>query len=116
LIAHIVLFTPKADSTADELKSFAKAMLALIGQMPAIERAFIGKSVSIDPGYSRSMGQHTYSYAAVLEFADASALTDYLRHPSHAELGRMFWSICAEIAVIEVEGREPGAWTADELA
>jgi hypothetical protein len=61
------------------------------------------------------MGQKAYSYAAVLEFADTAALTDYLRHPSHAELGRMLWSVCAEIAVVEVEGREPGAWEPDEL-
>jgi hypothetical protein len=75
----------------------------------------IGKAVRVDPGYARSMGQTTYAYAAVLEFASSAELLGYLRHPDHARLGRLFWEMCESTVVVEVEGREPGLWTVEDL-
>jgi hypothetical protein len=56
------------------------------------------------------MGETTYEFAAVLEFQDAAALTGYLQHPMHHELGRLFWDNCEKTVVSEVEyldGRDP---------
>ncbi len=115
MIAHIVLFTPKVGVTADVARSFAQTFLDVCRSVPSIQRAIIGKAVAIDPGYSRAMGHKTYKYAAVLEFADSAALVDYLRHPKHEMLGRLFWEICESTTVVEVDGREPGDWTVEDL-
>jgi hypothetical protein len=115
MIAHIVLFTPKPEVAADVVRSFAQSVLDVCGSVPSIQRAMIGKAVAIDPGYQRSMGLTTYKFAAVLEFADREALLDYLKHPKHGTLGRLFWEICESTAVVEVDGRDPGAWKAEEL-
>ena len=115
MIAHIVLFTPKADVPADVVRSFAQSVLDVCTSVPSIQRAMIGRAVAVDPGYRRSMGLTTYKYAAVLEFADEVALLDYLKHPEHDKLGRLFWDVCEATAVVEVDGRDPGAWKAEEL-
>ena len=61
------------------------------------------------------MGRTTYAYAAILEFDNASGLLEYLRHPSHAELGRKFWDVCADTIVLEVDWRDAADWLAEEL-
>jgi len=115
MISHIVLFTPRNDLPADRLRLFAQYVLAACSSIPSVTRAVIGKSIAIDPGYERSMGDTTYLFAAVLEFTDQAGLIAYLQHPSHDELGRQFWEVCQSTTVIEVDGRAPNEWTVDEL-
>lgn len=115
MIAHIVLFTPKPEVPADVVRSFAQSVLDVCRSVPSIQKAMIGKAVVIDPGYSRSMGSTTYKYAAVLEFTNQENLIDYLRHPKHVTLGRLFWEVCEVTAVVEVDGRDPGGWNAEDL-
>ncbi len=115
MIAHIVLFTPKTGVTAESMRSFAQSVLAVCSSLPSIQRAVIGKAIAVDPGYARSMGHTTYKYAAVLEFADSQALIEYLRHPQHHALGQLFWEICEATVVVEIEGREAGDWTVEDL-
>ena len=69
----------------------------------SIKRAYVGRSVRLNPGYERSFGNKTYSFAAVLEFDDEAGLLEYLRHPKHDELGRLFWLWCDSTAIMEVE-------------
>ena len=57
----------------------------------------------MDAGYARSFGEKPYNYAAIFEFTDLSALKQYLNHPLHHELGRMFWEMCESTTVVEVE-------------
>ena len=73
--------------------------------MPSIERAVIGRTVHVDPGYARSFGETTYTYAAIVEFSDQKGLVDYLTHPLHQELGTLFWEACERTAIVEVETR-----------
>jgi hypothetical protein len=70
----------------------------------------IGRRTNVDAGYQREFGDQTYEFAAVLEFKDRAGLIDYLRHPLHHELGRMFWETCQRTVISEVElhdGRDP---------
>ena len=55
------------------------------------------------PATARSFGDKTYNYAAIFEFADAAALKQYLSHPLHHELGRLFWEMCESTTIVEVE-------------
>lgn len=103
MIGHLVLFNPRPEATAEQLRSFARAISDSCQQIPSIARVQIGRRVEIDGGYARSFGEKTYQYAAILEFGEAQALQQYLNHPLHRVLGRMFWEMCESTMVIEVE-------------
>lgn len=103
MIGHLVLFNPKPDATTGQLRSFARAISDACRQIPSISHVQVGRHVSIDAGYPRSFGDKTYEYAAIFEFRDAEALKEYINHPLHHELGRMFWEICESTTVVEVE-------------
>jgi hypothetical protein len=103
MIGHLVFFNAKPEATDDHLRSFAKAISEACRQIPAIRRVQIGRGVTVDPGYARSFGDKTYNFAAIFEFNDTSALKQYLKHPLHHELGRLFWEVCESTTVVEVE-------------
>jgi hypothetical protein len=115
VIAHIVLFTPKPDVNEASLRAFARTMLNLATAIPAVKHAKVGRSIAVDPGYERSMGRVTYQFVAVLEFDDTAALLDYLRDPRHARLGKLFWEICADATILEVDWRSANDWNVEEL-
>ena len=102
MIIHIVLFHPKPALSADERRSFAQSVVSFLASAPSVARASVGRSIDIDAGYVRSMGDTTYEYAAVIEFADEVELKAYLNHPRHAELGELFWQYCERSIVSEV--------------
>src|SRR5215813_5182118 len=103
MIGHLVLFNAKRGATITQLRSFAKSISEACRQIETIHRVQIGRSVRLDAGYPRSFGEKTYQYVAVFEFEDLKALSDYLNHPLHHELGRMFWEMAESTTVIEVE-------------
>lgn len=106
MIAHIVFFEPKENVTPDQKRSFGQLLVSLASSIDSIKRAYIGRSVRLDPGYDRHFGDKTYSFAAVLEFDDEAGLLEYLKHPKHEELGRLFWLWCDSTAIMEVETRD----------
>ena len=93
MIAHVVLFRPKATLSADDRQSLVAALQHAVEGIPSITRASIGKRLLLNrPGYETLMAEH-YEYAAILEFASETDLRAYLDHPAHAELGvRLFKS------------------------
>ncbi|HKW00410.1 MAG TPA: Dabb family protein [Vicinamibacterales bacterium] len=103
MIGHLVLFNAKPEATDEQLRSFARAISEACRQIPSIQRVQIGRRVTVDAGYPRSFGEKTYNYAAVFEFRDTAALKQYLNHPLHHQLGRMFWEMCEATTVVEVE-------------
>lgn len=103
MIGHLVLFNAKPGATDVQLRSFARAISDACRQIPSIARIQVGRRVEIDAGYARSFGEKTYQYAAAFEFSDATALKQYLNHPLHHQLGRMFWEMCESTTVVEVE-------------
>lgn len=70
---------------------------------PSVRRAMVGRKVDIHSGTDRNFGDAAYSFSAVVEFDDSKGLIEYLQHPKHAELGRLFWLNCARTIVLEVE-------------
>jgi len=110
VIFHTVLFNPKPELSTDSIKVFTQTLGECLRSIPAIKRAMVGRQLSVDPGYSRSLGDATYKFAAVLEFESSADLVSYLNHPKHEELGRLFWLNCANTIVAEhemVDGKSP---------
>lgn len=103
MIAHIVLFRPKSGVTSEQRRSFAQALAAVGRDIGEIKRAFVGRAVDLAVGYQQQLGETTYPYAAVIEFDDTSGLVAYLNHPTHAELGRLFWEFCDATTIVDVE-------------
>jgi Stress responsive A/B Barrel Domain len=106
VISHIVLFNPKPDVTPDQRRSFALAIRETCRSIAVVQAARIGRAKDVRAGYSRFFGEKTYEYAAVLDFDTEAALIEYLQHPLHRELGRLFWETCESTVVVEVEMRD----------
>ena len=106
MVVHIVLFNPKLGLTTDQLRSFAQSIQTITRSIDHIRRALVGKAVHVVPSYPRSLGDQTYEFAAVLEFDSTQDLAAYLEHPSHRELGRLFWDYCGSAVVMEAELRD----------
>ena len=103
MISHIVLFEPKPGLTEDQVRDFAQHLREAMAAAPSVRRAMVGRKVDIHSGNDRNFGDAAYSFSAVVEFDDSKGLIEYLRHPKHAELGRLFWLNCARTVVLEVE-------------
>ena len=106
MICHIVLFNPKKDLDGTARQSFALDIQDALRSIPGIIRAVVGRSIDVNPGYRRSLGDKTYEFAAVLEFLDREALLGYLQHQKHQALGRRFWESCESTVVVEVDGAD----------
>jgi hypothetical protein len=106
VISHIVLFNPKPDVTPDQRRSFALAVRETCRSIDVVQAARIGRAKDVPAGYSRSLGEKTYQYAAVLDFDTEADLVKYLQHPLHRELGRLFWETCESTIVVEVEMKD----------
>ena len=109
MIAHIVLFEPKSGLDQSQKLAFAQSVIETCKSIESIKRISVGRSVEIDPGYARSIGDTTYKYAAVLEFGSADGLVGYLNDPKHDVLGRLFWQYCERAVISEVEWIEVDA-------
>ncbi len=92
MIAHVVLFRPRATLTADQRQALADALRGAVEGIPQIKRATIGKRILLNrPGYETQMAEH-YEYSAILEFDSEPDLRAYLDHPSHSDLGKLLFT------------------------
>ncbi len=90
MIAHVVLFEPRPGLDAAAIAAALSAVEAAAREIPSIRRLRVGRRVRHGlPGYEQVMAT-SYSYAAIVEFDDRRGLEDYLRHPAHAALDRLF--------------------------
>lgn len=92
MIAHVVLFKPRADLSPDAGRQLAASFEAALKQIPSIRRARVGRRIRHGRGYEELMTVD-YQYAAVLEFDDAAGLKAYLEHPAHQQLGAQFFEM-----------------------
>jgi hypothetical protein len=92
MIAHVVLFTPRADLSADARRELVASFETALRQIPSIRRARVGTRITHGRGYETLMTVD-YQYAALLEFDDAAGLKAYLEHPAHQKLGAQFFEM-----------------------
>ena len=113
MIAHVVLFEPRAGLSSEERGEFVTVLERACREIPNVQRARVGRRVTIGAGYE-SLARETYSFIAILEFDDADALRAYLAHAFHAPLGRLFWQNCERTLIVDSEVVDPndGAFAA----
>jgi hypothetical protein len=92
VIAHVVLFRPRAELTDAERSALIDAFARALKNIPSIRRSRVGQRVTHGrPGYERMMSED-YDHIAVIEFDDLEGLKAYLDHPAHKELAQRFFS------------------------
>ena len=108
MIAHVVLFRPKPTLNRAEREAFVDALKHALTEIDLIQRATIGKRVTLGRAYDQ---QNTadFPFAAILEFATEADLRAYLEHPAHANLGRQFYFASEHALALDYEWLE-GDW------
>lgn len=95
MIAHIVLFRPRADLGEDGRAAILAALARARREIPSIRRFRIGRRVRHGmPGYEQGMAED-YEFAVLLEFENVEGLRAYLANPAHTEAGRHFTASAA---------------------
>ena len=98
MIAHVVLFRPKAALTSDERRAFTAALEHALTNIPLIKHARVGRRVTLGRQYDAQNAQD-FPFAAILEFDTESDLRAYLEHPAHQMLGTQFY-VTSEAAMV----------------
>lgn len=75
MIRHVVTFSWKPDTTADQVRFLADGLAALPGQIGAIASYSFGADAGLVEGNA--------DFALVAEFANAADHRTYMDHPAH---------------------------------
>lgn len=102
MVAHVVLFTPKAAMTADERDRFVAALETALRDIPQITRATIGRRFLTGRPYD-ALPMPAYGFLAVIEFGTREDLLGYLDHPAHDALARQFYLHAERAAAYDFE-------------
>ena len=89
MIAHVVLFRPRADLAPADRDALFDAMRAAYRGIPQIARFVVGSRVQTGRPYEALA--RDFPFFALLEFASQKDLETYLTHPAHEELGERFY-------------------------
>ena len=108
MIAHLVLFRPRADLSSEAARALAASFEAALTEIPSIRRARVGKRVATGRDYEALM-RVDYTYAAMIEFDDRAGLSAYLEHPAHEQLASQFFSAFEEALVYDFDLHESTA-------
>ena len=114
MIAHVVLFRPKPELTADARQALVQALEHALTNIDLIKRATIGRRVTMGRLYDQQNAAD-YPFAAILEFENESDLRAYLDHPAHVSLGREFYLKSAAALAFDYEAVE-GDWPSKLLS
>ena len=109
VIAHIVLFRPKAGLTPADRARLLDALREAHRQIPRIHRFSVGTRMTLGTDYEAAA--RDFPYFVQLEFESREDLATYLTHPAHQQLGRGFYEMseAAEAYDFAVEDMPGGA-------
>jgi hypothetical protein len=102
MIAHVVLFRPKAELTVDQRGGFVAALEHALVNIPLIKRARVGRRLTIGRVYD-DQNTHDFPYVAIMEFESEIDLRAYLDHPAHQMLGAQFYTTSEAALVFDYE-------------
>ena len=105
MIAHLVLFRPRANLSPRDRQSLVDALSAALREIPSIRRARVGRRITHGRPYEALM-RVNYEYAALLEFDDLAGLQAYLQHPVHETLASRFFASFEEALMYDFELRD----------
>ena len=98
------MFTPKAELTEVERRSFAQTVVDSLRAIPAVKRAVVARTRDLATSYPNFVGHQTYHYAAIVEFDNEAGLRAYFEHPLHGALAAQFWHYCGGATILDLDG------------
>lgn len=113
MIAHVVLFRPKSELTADERQAFVDTLEHALTKIDLIKRVTIGQRTTLGRLYDQTAID--FPFAAILEFDSEADLRAYLDHPAHVNLGRQFYLAAEQALALDYNVLE-GDWPRRLLA
>jgi hypothetical protein len=103
MIAHVVLFAPKAHLPEESRQEVLDALTAAASEIPSIRRFRVGRRLRHGlPGYEQAM-RVDFEYVVLIEFDDEAGLRAYLQHPSHSAAGTHFTTSSAAALAYDYE-------------
>ena len=103
MIAHVILWQPRADLTSEQRQRVLTALTAAVKGAPSVRACRVGRRVKHGlPGYEQAMSQD-FAFAAIIEFDNVDDLREYLRHPAHESIGEQFTSAAAAALAYDYE-------------
>ena len=97
MIVHLVLFTPRSDLTAAERAAVRDALQQAFTEIPSVRRHTVGQRLRLGTTYDRT-APLDFEFLVTIEVDDDQALAEYLAHPAHQKLGRLFYE-AGEVAL-----------------
>jgi hypothetical protein len=88
VVSHTVLMKPRPDLSAADRQAFVDAFDRAMREIPTVRAVRIGRRVVHGAGYEPAAP--AMDYVAIIDFDDLAGLQEYLRHPAHDEVGRLF--------------------------
>lgn len=102
MIAHVLLFRPRADLAPADIRGLVDALSKAIREIPSVRRVNVGRRVIHGRQYEALM-RTDYSHAALLEFDDLAGLYAYFEHPAHHDLAARFFAAFEEALIYDYE-------------
>src|SRR5262245_31095562 len=99
---HVVLFRPRAGLSPDDRTRLGTTLMAAVRDIPSVRRVQVGTRVMHGRGYEALM-RSNLSHIAIFEFDDAAGLREYLEHPAHEALGRLFFDSFEEALIYDYD-------------
>jgi hypothetical protein len=109
MIAHVILFKPKADMSLEDRQSVLDGLASAAVDIKSVRSLRVGRRVRHGrPGYEQAMPQD-FEYAVIVEFDDVAGLTAYLEHPRHGAIAEHFGrsataALAYDYEMIELKG------------
>ena len=110
MIAHVVLFQPRADLSSVEREAFRESFERALARIPHVRRVRVGERKNFDRVYDRQNARN-FSHVAIIEFESETDLLAYLEHPDHKALGRSLYEAAEATLVFDfelLEGKDTG--------
>ena len=85
-LLHVFAFTPPEGAMQKDFDDFQKATGDMVGKIPGLRRAWVGKLREPVPAEADSIR----TFAAAMEFDDVQALNVYASHPAHTEWNKVY--------------------------
>ncbi len=98
-VHHMVMFSWKADTTAEQAAAIEKALVGLKGKVPGIVSLTYGKQTSVEDAAKK----HGFQYGLSVVFANAAARDGYLTHADHVAAVKILLPSLADVAVLDYD-------------
>ena len=98
-VHHMVMFTWKAETTADQAAAIEKALKGLKEKVPGIVSLTYGKQTSPEDAAKK----HGFQYGLSVIFANATARDGYITHADHVAAVQVLLPHLTDVAVLDYD-------------